>query len=146
MIGLSTDNEGTKILGAKAESLYSVGLVIMGLLLYSGPIVAGTLYLQNLYNAVGGVAAALGELKAEINPRSFTELRSEVDAIKLIQNRVIIGETKPQIIIQENLNNLNKAVTSINDRCGKINERMDNMQRQIDKNAYRVDQIFERKR
>ena len=96
--------------GIKSESVYAVAVVFMGLLLYAGPIAAGTIYFQNLYNAVGSVAEQLKELKQDVSPRSFTELRSEVDALKLTQNKVLIGETKPQIIIQGNLNNLNKAI------------------------------------
>lgn len=101
-----TGIERTLIFGADVRALGAVGAVIGALVLYAGPIVAGTIYLQNMFNSIQAHAAKQDEMRKVVNEASFSVLRQEVDRIKSVQDQVVAGQTAPQQLMRSALDRI----------------------------------------
>lgn len=98
--------EHTMLFGADIRLLGAIGAVIGALLLYAGPIIAGTIYLQNMFNAIETQSREQSQQRKVVNETSFSVLRQEVDRIKGIQDQVVAGQTAPQQLMRSAIDRL----------------------------------------
>jgi hypothetical protein len=126
----------SRVFGVKVEAISAVFVVIIGMVAYGGPIVAGTIYLQNIYNGLEQVRVSISRLQS--GPEAIAELKTRVQRIEDMQIKVVAGETGPQSVVKEQIQSIRDAIRECRVRGDDFNRRIEDLRRELDRHVGEV--------
>ena len=114
------DSEGfSRVFGVKVEAVSAVFVVLVGMIAYGGPIIAGTIYLQNIYNGLEQVRTSIVRLQA--GPEAISELKARMQRVEDVQAKIAAGETGPQNVVREQIKFIFDAIKECRGRGDEFN-------------------------
>ena len=128
------DSDGySRVFGVKVEAVSAVVVVLIGMIAYGGPIIAGTIYLQNIYNGLEQVRSSTTRLQA--GPEAISELKVRMQRVEDVQTKIAAGETGPQNVVRERINFIFDAIKECRGRGDDFNRRIEELRREIDRHV-----------
>ena len=125
-----TGQDLKQLFAVKTESLSAVFVVLVGLVAYAGPIVAGTIYLQNIYNGLEQVRTDITRLQS--GPEAIQEIRGQLRQLEDLQKNVLVGDTTPQVLLRERISGLSNAISGCRDRAEDFEKRIRELRHDVD--------------
>ena len=123
----------SRVFGVKVEAVSAVLIVLVGMVAYGGPIIAGTIYLQNIYNGLEQVRSSTTRLQA--GPEAISELKVRMQRVEDVQAKIAAGETGPQNVVRERINFIFDAIKEYRERGNDFNKRIEELRRDIDRHV-----------
>ena len=126
-------NGYSRVFGVKVEAVSAVFVVLVGMIAYGGPIIAGTIYLQNIYNGLEQVRTSITRLQA--GPEAISELKARMQRVEDVQAKIAAGETGPQNVVREQIKFIFDAIKECRGRGDEFNRRIEELRREIDRHV-----------
>ena len=131
------DKEGySRVFGVKVEAMSAVFVVIIGMVAYGGPIVAGTIYLQNIYNGLEQVRQTVTRLQS--GPEAISEIKIRIARVEDMQNKIVSGDTVPQGIVREQIHTITENFKACRERADAFDTRINELRRDADRLLERI--------